>query len=121
MNFRTMCTSSTCFTVFVSIFREVLDKVERKKSIRYLTKRYCDEFIEQKLNEYKEVLESQKLDFIKDKISTLQWIRKEELECGVEPTVTETDIQNAEEQLSVYIKSLETLDKKKEDNILQDI
>lgn len=100
---------------------EILDKVERKKSIRNLTQRYCEEFKARKLSEYKEVLESQKLDFLKDKISTLEWIRKEELECGVESTVTETDIQNAKYQLAAYITSLETLDKKKGDNILQDI
>ncbi|XP_065201771.1 small ribosomal subunit protein uS15m [Planococcus citri] len=100
---------------------EVLDKVERKKSIRYLTERYCTEFKERKLDEYKAVLESQKLEFFKNKIATLEWIRKEELECETEPTVTESDIESAKNQLSNYIKSVSTQEIQKGDNILQDI
>ena len=95
--------------------------MERKKSIRYLTQRYCDEFKERKLNEYRDILESQKLGFLQEKISTLEWIKKEELECGTEPTVTDADIERAKQQLSEYMKSLETHVKKKEDNVLQDI
>ena len=53
--------------------------------------------------EYKAQLDEQKEDFLKDKVATLIWMRKEEIECGIkEPSITTKDIEDAEKQLEDY-------------------
>lgn len=58
------------------------------------------------MQEYREILESQKLDFLKDKVTWLEWMKKEEIECGVPPSITDETISAAKEQLSEHIRSL---------------
>lgn len=78
------------------------ERVERKKSLRKLTDLYCEEVRKQRLEEYKTELNAQKENFLKKKAETLQWIMKEEKECGIEPTVTQ-------EQVDIVLKQLENL------------
>lgn len=78
------------------------ERVERKRSLRRLTDLYCEEVRKQRLEEYKAELNAQKENFLKKKAETLQWIMKEEKECGVEPTVTQ-------EQVDTVLKQLEDL------------
>lgn len=73
--------------------------ITRKDSLRKLTNKHCEEFREKKLAEYKASLDAQKIDFLKEKIEKLQWIRKEEEECGVEPTISQEDIEKVMMQL----------------------
>lgn len=80
-------------------FRETYLRVERKRSLRMLTKNYCDDIINSRLRDYKKSLENEQEKFLEEKVQKLEWMVKEELECGVEPTVTEDDIQNAKSQL----------------------
>lgn len=78
------------------------ERIERKKSLRKLTDLHCEEVRKQRLEEYKEKLNAAKKDFLVKKAETLQWIMKEEKECGVEPTVTQ-------EQVDAVLKQLEEL------------
>jgi len=82
------------------------DRVERKKSIRKLTAKYCEEYRAAKLKDYKEFLHSQKADFLREKIETLRWIQVEEADCGVQPTVTDDDIEKTEKMLQDHLSTL---------------
>lgn len=73
--------------------------IARKDSLRKLTNKHCADIKQQKLDAYKASLEAQQVDFLREKAQKLQWIRKEEEECGVEPTVSETDIEQVLKQL----------------------
>ncbi|KOC69202.1 28S ribosomal protein S15, mitochondrial [Habropoda laboriosa] len=69
--------------------------VSRKDSLRKVTQNYCDNIIEKKLNEYKTELKEQQKLFYLEKAEKLEFILKEEEECGMTPTVTEEEIQTA--------------------------
>ncbi len=86
--------------------RADFDPVERKKSIRRLTEKYCSDFKNNKLEEYRASLDSQKKDYLKEKLDTLKWIRNEEIKCCVEPTVTDEDLRAAEKQLINHLEQL---------------
>ena len=73
--------------------------ITRKDSLRKLTNKYCEEVKQQRLDAYRASLEAEQVDFLRIKVQKLQWIRKEEEECGVKPTVTETDIEQVLKQL----------------------
>lgn len=78
------------------------ERVERKKSLRRLTSQWCDEVKSKKLAEYRNELDSKKEMFLKQKLETLEWVKKEEIECGVEPTITDADIESARKQLEEW-------------------
>lgn len=97
--------------------------VERKDSIRKLTDKYCEEYKAQKLDEYRKSLEAKRGDFLRDKVESLRWMRQEEIECGVEPTISLTDIQEAEEKLEKHLKEVRSKPVIKDEsrNILSDL
>ena len=64
---------------------------------------------------------SQREGFLRDKIDILKFLRKEEIECEIEPTITEEDIKNAEKQLQEYLESIPKETKKVVTNILMDV
>ncbi|XP_031841078.1 28S ribosomal protein S15, mitochondrial [Nomia melanderi] len=72
-----------------------LGTVSRKDSIRLLTQEYCDKLVQDKLNAYKAELKAKQKEFYREKAEKLAFILKEERECGVEPSVTEENIQIA--------------------------
>lgn len=71
----------------------------RKDSLRKLTQKHCDKIKQAKLDAYKAQLEEEQKTFFKDKVEKLIFIRKEELELGLEPTVMEDDIERARNKL----------------------
>lgn len=73
--------------------------VSRKDSIRNMTQTFCDDIVQKKLDAYKAELREQQKLFYTDKIKKLEFILKEEKECGVTPTVTEEDIEAARKKL----------------------
>jgi hypothetical protein len=83
--------------------------------LRKLTDKYCEEVKQQRLDAYRASLEAQQVDFLQTKVQKLQWIRKEEEECGVKPTVTETDIEQVLKQLKELEISKENRSKDKAD------
>lgn len=84
---------------FVSIRFGGSERVERKKSLRRLTALYIEKLKAERLTEYKEFLESKKEGFLQEKLEKLLWIKDTELECGVEPTITDEDFESVRKQL----------------------
>ncbi|XP_050530928.1 28S ribosomal protein S15, mitochondrial [Daktulosphaira vitifoliae] len=80
----------------------VYERVERKKSLRRLTSQWCDMVKTKKLNIYQKELDSQKVSFLEHKVETLKWARKEEIECGITPTILESEIEAAQKQLEEW-------------------
>ncbi|KAJ9579932.1 hypothetical protein L9F63_004405 [Diploptera punctata] len=73
--------------------------ITRKDSLRKLTDKHCEDVKKERLAAYKASLDAQKIDFLREKIEKLQWIRKEEEECGVEPTILQEEIEKVIMQL----------------------
>lgn len=78
------------------------ERVERKKSLRRLTSQWCDKVRAEKLAEYQNQLDNEKEIFLKDKVDKLEWIKKEEIECGISPTISDSDIEAARKQLEEW-------------------
>lgn len=59
--------------------------------------------------EYRNQLNSEKETFLKDKLEKLEWMKKEENECGIPPTITDADIEAARKQLEEWkaVKSIQ--------------
>lgn len=52
--------------------------------------------------QYRNQLNSEKEFFLKDKLDKLEWIKKEEIECGILPTISDADIEAARKQLEEW-------------------
>lgn len=89
-------------------FPENADRVERKKSIRLLTKLHCEKIKQDRLDIYKKELDSKQLKFLEDKIKNLEFIRSEQIECKVPVKVTP-------EQIAVVKKQYNELKEKREE------
>lgn len=66
--------------------------------MRKLTNIHCDQIKETRLEEYRRQLESQQLDFLENKLKTLEFIRKEQTECQVPVTVSSDEIKAVRKQ-----------------------
>lgn len=66
--------------------------VTRKNAMRMMASKVSERIIDRKLQEYKTKLEDQLVDFYAEKLKALEFIKKEEAELDVPPTVTEEDI-----------------------------
>lgn len=73
--------------------------ITRKDSLRKLTDKHCEDLKQERLAAYKASLEAQQLDFLREKLEKLKWIRREEQECGMESTVSESDINQVMQHL----------------------
>lgn len=72
--------------------------VARKEGLRQLTKAYCENVRNQKLDAYRNELETQQLPFIEQKIKNLEFIRNEQIELKVEITITKQQIEETRKQ-----------------------
>ncbi|KAL2731877.1 LOW QUALITY PROTEIN: midasin-like, partial [Vespula squamosa] len=72
----------------------------RKDSLRKLTQKLCDKIKQEKLDAYKIELKNQQKIFFKQKVEDFIFIRNEELKLGIEPTITEDDIENVRKKLN---------------------
>ncbi|KAJ8669612.1 hypothetical protein QAD02_000871 [Eretmocerus hayati] len=68
---------------------------------RHLQK-HCDEIIQKKLDDYRAELKSQQKDFFTEKAKKLEFIRNEEIACGVTPTVSEEEIAAAKQIVATF-------------------
>lgn len=75
------------------------DKVTRKGSMRKLTDLYCENVRCERLEAYKNVLQSEQPAFLEEKIKSLEFIRKEQQDLGVEVTITQEEIDAVKQQL----------------------
>uniref|UniRef100_A0A182PHJ5 Small ribosomal subunit protein uS15m n=1 Tax=Anopheles epiroticus TaxID=199890 RepID=A0A182PHJ5_9DIPT len=72
--------------------------ITRKDSLRKLTTQHCEQIKETRLEEYRRQLESQQLEFLENKLKTLEFIRKEQTECQVPVTVSSEEIKTVRKQ-----------------------
>lgn len=83
---------------------EELIRIERKASLRKLTDAHCDGIRQQRLDEYRQQLENQQLDFLARKLKNLEFIRSEQMTCQVKVTVTEAEIKQVRAQYEALAK-----------------
>lgn len=69
--------------------------ITRKDSLRKLTQMQCDDTRQERLDKYRQELQSQQLGFLEDKIKNLEFIRNEQIECRVPVTVSAEEINDA--------------------------
>ncbi|XP_038217407.1 28S ribosomal protein S15, mitochondrial [Zerene cesonia] len=81
---------------------ETLHKLSRKESLRKLTEMHCDEIRNNKLSDYRNLLESQQGPFLQEKLNALKFIRSEQIELQLPVTVTEQDINKVQAQLEQW-------------------
>lgn len=72
--------------------------IARKESMRTLTKQFCDNIKQTRLDSLKEELASQQLEFLEEKIKNLEFIRNEQIECKIPVTVSKEKIDAVKEQ-----------------------
>lgn len=106
----------------MSLYR-TYHKLSRKESLRKLTEMYCEDIRNKKLEEYKNLLESQQGPFLKQKLENLKFIRSEQIDLKLPITVSEQDIKKVEKQLEEWtIKDKIKEDaKKKRRNLILDL
>lgn len=68
--------------------------IARKEGLRQLTRLHCEEIRDKRLKEYRKTLAAQQLPFLKEKLQNLEFIRKEQIELGIDVTVTQNDIDS---------------------------
>ncbi|XP_001603645.1 28S ribosomal protein S15, mitochondrial [Nasonia vitripennis] len=76
----------------------------RKGGTRQLLQKYCDKLIQKKLDAYRAELEAQQKDFFREKAEKLEFIRNEEIACGVAPSVSEEEIEAAKQKAASFVK-----------------
>ena len=70
----------------------------RKPGLRKLTKAHCDGIKQERLDEYRNELRATQLEFLSEKLKNLEFIRKEQSECGVPVTVSQQQINDVKAQ-----------------------
>uniref|UniRef100_A0A2H1VU18 Small ribosomal subunit protein uS15m n=1 Tax=Spodoptera frugiperda TaxID=7108 RepID=A0A2H1VU18_SPOFR len=101
---------------------ESFHKLSRKESLRRLTEMHCEDIRNNKLADYRNLLESQQGPFLKEKLESLKFIRSEQMELKLPITVTEQDIKKVEQQLEEWTKKdqvKQQAKKKKRSSILE--
>lgn len=73
--------------------------VTRKESLKKLAILHCENLKQQRLDAYRNILESQQVEFLEKKLKNLEFIRKEQQECQVAVTVSEEEIKAVRKQL----------------------
>lgn len=71
-----------------------LFQITRKDSLRRLTNIHCDNIKNTRLDVYRKQLEAEQLPFLGEKLKNMEFLRAEQLDLGIEVTVTEDDIAN---------------------------
>lgn len=79
-------------------------KVTRKDSLRRLTNLHCENISETRLAEYEKMLQTEQPGFLEEKIKTLEFIRKEQQDCGVQVTIEQFEIDETKKKLEELLK-----------------
>lgn len=82
--------------------------ITRKDSLRKLTQIQCDNTRQERLDKYRQELQSKQLGFLENKIKNLEFIRNEQIECKVPVTVSLEAINDAK-------KAFETLKQQRQE------
>ncbi|EFN83509.1 28S ribosomal protein S15, mitochondrial [Harpegnathos saltator] len=81
---------------------ELPTQIAKKESLTRLTEKHCNKIVQEKLDAYRVELKMQQKNFYIEKAEKLAFIRKEEIECGLEPTVSEEDVARAKQKAMEY-------------------
>lgn len=73
---------------------ETFIMIARKEGLRRLTQIHCDDIRNSRLAEYRHKLEAEQLPFLSEKLKNLEFVRNEQMELGVEVTVTQQEIDD---------------------------
>ncbi|KAL5285674.1 MRPS15 family protein [Megaselia abdita] len=91
--------------------------ITRKESLVKLTDIHCDDLKTSKLENYKESLKNQQIEFLERKVRNLQFIRKEQIACNVPVTVSEEDISRENARIEVLKKERAEVETSQETNL----
>lgn len=72
--------------------------IARKEGLRQMTKAYCDDVRNKKLDAYRDELEKQQLPFLEQKLKNLQFIRNEQIELKVAVTISKEQIDEVQQK-----------------------
>lgn len=72
--------------------------IARKEGLRQMTRMYCEDVRNQKLEAYKKELETQQLPFLEQKLKNLQFIRNEQIELKADVTISQQQINETRKQ-----------------------
>ncbi|XP_003701184.1 28S ribosomal protein S15, mitochondrial [Megachile rotundata] len=87
-----------------------LGPVTRKTSLRKVTEEFCNDIIQKKIDAFKVELKEEQKKFYVEKAEKLAFILKEEIECGLKPTVTEEQIEDCRKKAELLNKAEESHD-----------
>lgn len=73
---------------------ETFIMIARKEGLRRLTQIHCDDIRNSRLAEYRRNLESEQLPFLSEKLKNLEFVRNEQIDLGVEVTVSQQEIDD---------------------------
>lgn len=88
--------------IFYKMLYRLPHQITRKDSLRRLTEKHCDKLLREKLDVYKRELKELQKDFYTEKVEKLAFIREEELACGLQPSVSEENIDEAKQKAREY-------------------
>lgn len=74
--------------------------ITRKESLTKLTQQHCDRIRDERLADYRQQLDAQKVGFLEEKLRSLQFIRDEQQACSVAVTVSQQQIDAVRKQLT---------------------
>lgn len=72
--------------------------IARKEGLRRLTHAHCDDVRNTRLTEYHKQLKAEQLPFLSEKLKNMEFIRNEQLELGVEVTITQKDVDDVRQK-----------------------
>ncbi|XP_017460576.1 PREDICTED: 28S ribosomal protein S15, mitochondrial [Rhagoletis zephyria] len=81
--------------------------ITRKESLQKLTDAHCEKIKEERLAEYRNMLDEQKIPFLEEAIKKMEFVRKEQIDLEIPVSVTE-------EQIKDFKRELEALKSKRE-------
>lgn len=75
--------------------------VTRKEGLRQLTKTYCEDVNNKKLEAYRAELEGQQVPFLEQKLKNLQFIRAEQFALKVPVTISQQQIDDVQKEYDI--------------------
>lgn len=94
--------------------------IARKDSMKTLTRKFCHGIKQERLDNYKHMLQAQQLEFLENKIKNLEFIRTEQIECKIPVTVTQDQINEVKKQHSELKEQREAEDDVRRKNEVRD-
>lgn len=73
--------------------------ITRKESLQKLTNIHCLRLRNEKLLEYRKVLEAQQIPFLEEAIKKMTFVRQEQIDLGIDVTISEESIEEYRNRL----------------------